>query len=285
MIGAQLDLFGDRHLCLEHARRALAEGRTADACGELDRLRRMYPEDPAIATELEATRSLTQRLEDVDMLPAGARPQALLELARDATAGLRARLLRRAADELQQTAGPCALLDGKPASALLVEAGDPHAAWAAAAAAVADSDRSRFIGYLADVEHQLGETSRARIRYRQALVDDPFDIDWDALADEDVKALPDIARGELELDDGIAWAAPVGVVLKVLPIGELSSSAAVHDAVPGSRQHAREQAREFLHALVCATHDRSNVIAARRRMKALAPQLLAKYLGRDQAGL
>lgn len=37
-------------------------------------------------------------------------------------------------------------------------------------------------------------------------------------ADDEVASLPEIARTELELDDGIAWSAPVGVVLGVLPL-------------------------------------------------------------------
>jgi uncharacterized membrane-anchored protein len=93
----------------------------------------------------------------------------------------------------------------------LVEAGDAHAAWAAADAAVRHSPRARFLSYLADVEHQLDHQGRARERYRQALALDPHDVDWDELADEDVSALPDIARTELQLADGVAWAAPVGV--------------------------------------------------------------------------
>jgi tetratricopeptide (TPR) repeat protein len=277
VLGPQLDLFGDRHLRLEHARRALAEGRLADACSELLRLRRCYPEDPTIATEVEAAHTLMQRLEDIDAAPAGERSHALLDLARGAAAGLRAWLLRRAAFELQQTAGPTALVDGKPASALFLEAGDPHTAWSAAAEAVGDSSRTRFAGYLADVEHHLGQHSRARARYREALADDPFDIDWDALADDDVKALPDIARTELELDDGVAWAAPVGVVLKVLPVGGPPAARPLA-AVAGQRHVAVEQAREFLRALLRASHDRGAAIDARRQMKRLAPQLLAAHL-------
>jgi hypothetical protein len=283
MIGAQLDLFGDRHLRLQRAQHALTEGRTLDACSELVWLRRCYPDDPTIVSELETARMLTQRLDEIDRLPAGERPRSLRDLARHAGPGLGKRLLCRAADELLHAGGACALLDGQPASALLVESGDLDRAWQVAAAAVGESGRSRFVGHLADIEHRLGQSNRARSRYRQALVDDPFDVDWDALADDNVKELPDIARSELELHDGVAWAAAVGVVLKILPLGERPALAAsAPEGVSQDRQRALQNARAFLDALVCAAHDRANTLAARRRMKALAPQLLAMYLeGRE----
>ena len=280
MHGAQLDLFGDRHLLLEDARRALAEGRTQDACRELFRLRDCYPEDPGIAAELDVARTLMLRLGKIEAMAPDERPRRLVELARATPAGLRAPLLRRAAVALRQASGPTALLDGKAASALLLEAGDAHTAWATAAEAARDSPRARFLAYLADVEYRLDHKNRARARYREALALDPYDVDWDELADDDVKALPDIARTELELEDGRAWAAPVGVVLKVLPVGDPPPSPTPHGGVP-DRGHPRalEHARGFLRALVRVTQDRGvNAIDARRQMRTLAPQLLAAYL-------
>lgn len=278
MLGAQLDLFGDRHLRLENARRALAGGRLEDAWRELVRLRSCYPDDAAIAAELDANQRLMARLGEIDARVPGERARLLLQLTRTAHPSLRGWLLRRAATELHRASGPTALLDGRSASVLLLEAREVHTAWAIAAEAVRESPRARFLAYLADVEHRLEHRSRARARYREALALDPHDIDWDEVADDDVKTLPDIAQGELELEDGVAWAAPVGVVMKVLPVGDPPPTPADGDlhAPPGS---ALEQAREFLRALIRATHERgTHAIDARRQMRALAPQLLAAYL-------
>jgi hypothetical protein len=209
----------------------------------------------------------------------GERPRWLVELARGAVTGVRASLLRRAAIDLREASGPTAMVDGKPASVLLLEAGDAHTAWTVAAEAVRDSPRARFLSYLADVEHRLDHRSRSRARYREALALDPYDVDWEAVADDDVKALPEIAETELELEDGVAWAAPVGVVMRVLPTGDPPPSSAPADDVADRPPPALGHAREFLRALVRATQDRgANAIGARRQMRALAPQLLAAYL-------
>lgn len=293
MLGAQLDLFGDRHLRLEHARRALAEGRADDALCELVRLRGCYPDDPAIAVELDLARMLIARLDDIEAGAPADRAPGLLELARmpGIAESLQAVLLHRAATALWDAAGPCALVDGKAASVLLRRAGDLQTAWAFAAGAVRESPRARFLAYLADVEHQLGQRTLVRARYREALALDPYDVDWSELADDDVKALPELAESELELDDGIAWAAPVGVVLRVLPVGDPpaplepaelrhEAQARVHDA-PSKGQDALRRAHEFLAALIDASQAQgAAMIDARRRMRALAPQLLAAYLER-----
>lgn len=275
MVGAQLDLFADRHVRLEGARRALAHGRPEDACGELVQLRRRYPDDAAIALELETVRALVARLEQIDGMPAGERARAIVEVTRRAGESARPWLLRRAAMALREASGSTGLIEGKAASVLLLAAGDPHTAWSAAADAVGDSPRARFLAYLADVEHRLGQKSRTRARYREALAMDPFDVDWDEVADEEVKALPEVAEDEMELEDGIAWSAPVGVVLKVLPAGEAPPSCAPHD--PRNRS-ALVPPCAFLHALLRARLDPGTAIEARRQMRALAPRLLAAYL-------
>jgi hypothetical protein len=324
VLGAQLDLFGDRHLRLESARRALAEGRADDAVCELVRLRGCYPDDPAIAVELDLARKLIARLDEIDASAPVDRPRELMALARmpGLTESLRARLLHRAASELWQAAGPCALINGKAASVLLRKAGDLHAAWALAAEAARQSPRARFLAYLADVEHQLGQKTLVRARYREALALDPYDVDWSEIADDDVKVLPELAESELELDDGIAWAAPVGVVLRVLPIGDppaplepaarLSETPGrvhaelselpqdgrgrvdagpselvreardrVHDELAELRHDELRRPHEFLRALIDASQAQgAAVIDARRRMRTLAPQLLATYLER-----
>src|SRR6266852_559358 len=109
MVGMQLDLFGDRHLQLEQARRKLADGRAGDARRELDRLRSDYPGDPGIAAELDLARTLEQRLDEIAAVFPGERPRLLLAAARAAPDAVRASLLRRAAEELCQAAGPAAL--------------------------------------------------------------------------------------------------------------------------------------------------------------------------------
>jgi hypothetical protein len=280
VLAAQLDLFADRHVRTENARRALAQGRAEDACRELDQLRRNYPDDAAIAAELAHVSTLLARVGEIEAAPADDRPAALLELARIAAVPARPWLLRRAATALCDAWGPAGLVDDKPASVLLLEAGDLHTAWSVAAQAVAGSPRARFLAYLADVEHRLDQRSRSRARYREALAVDPFDVDWDEIAAEEVKALPEVAVTELELDDGVAWAAPVGVVMKVLPLGDPPPPCMPDEAIADAgRRAALQRSRDFLRALVQASQARdASAIDARRQMRALAPQLLAAYL-------
>jgi len=278
VVEIQLDLFGDRHLQLEGARRALIEGRAEEASRELAHLRIHYPGDPGIAAELDVARTLEQQLTEIDAAPPARRPALLVAAARGTTAGVRTLLLRRAAAALMRDA-PTALVDGRPASALLLEAGDLHAARQAAEAAAAHSPRARFLACLADVELRLDARAGAREHYREALALDPHDVDWDQLADEEVRSLPDIARTELELDHGVAWAAPVGVVLGVLPPGEPPPLPC--DAPDPPPASAIAQARRFLAALIKSMHEPgARAIDARREMRALAPQLLAAYLER-----
>jgi tetratricopeptide (TPR) repeat protein len=281
----QLDLFGDRHVQLESARRALIDGRAAAARRELLRLRRTYPADAVIAAELAQVRSFERRLAEIETAFPGERARLLVALGRVSPPGLRASLLRRAAVALA-AGDPSALVDGKSASCLLLQAGDLEAAWHAADAAARHCRSARLVAYLGDVEHALDRPARARERYREALALDPHDVDWDELADEEVRSLPDIARTELELADGAAWAAPVGAVLGVLPIGDPPPP-----LPPGAGRQAGAAAlgpaRRFLAALTRAAHAHgADRIAARREMRALAPQLLAAYLQRlDHAEL
>jgi hypothetical protein len=108
------------------------------------------------------------------------------------------------------------------------------------------------------------------VRYLHALLFDPHDVLWDDLRDDEVRALPDRARYEFELDDDpVAWSAPVGVVCGILPAasrtGPLEPPAAA----------AVGRARAFVEAAA-----RSDHIDRRREMRRLAPTLLAEYLER-----
>ncbi|HET7502034.1 MAG TPA: hypothetical protein VFK02_13550 [Kofleriaceae bacterium] len=274
--GPQLELFADRHLRLERARRALSEARASDAVHELRDLLHRYPGDQVIGAELELARDVERRINGIEAAPPGERPCLLVALARSVTADLQAALLRRAAAELCRS-DPAALLDGKSASVLLLQAGDREGARIAAEAAASASGRSRFLAYLADVEVQCNLRDRARERYREALALDPHDVDWEEIRDDDVRSLPDIARTEFELEEAVAWSAAVGVVLGVLPPGRAPSISDAGAAAPLDRM------RRFLSALA---RDRSQagrpvggaVLDARREMRALAPQLLAAYL-------
>ena len=190
----QLDLFGDRHLQLEHARRALTEGRAEDACRALGRLRAFYPDDAGISTELDLARTLQLRLAEIEAALPDDRPRLLAALARAAVRSVRAGLLRRAATELQRS-GPTALLDGKPASVLLLEAGDAHTAWIAADRALRHAPGARFVSYFADVEHRLDRASRARQYYRRALALDPYAVDWS----EDIQEVSTSSRRPLPM--------------------------------------------------------------------------------------
>jgi hypothetical protein len=280
--GPQLDLFADRHVRLERARRLLIDARARDAVRELRDLRHRYPDDPVIGAELELARDVERRLDAVDAAAPGERPQLLAALARTAPAEHWPALLRRTAAALRQL-GPAALLDGRAASVLLLEAGDLDSAQAAAEAAVAASRRARFIAYLADVEIRRDLCGLARERYRAALAQDPDDIDWDAIADADVRSLPEIARSEFELEDGVAWSAPVGVILDVLPLGQTPAISSSVAAAPQSGTTPLDRAQRFLSALVRDRHEPGRSVSrarleARREMRALAPQLMAAYL-------
>src|SRR5262249_13907987 len=147
------------------------------------------------------------------------------------------------------------------------------------------SCRARFLAYLGDAEHQRDLRRRARDRYREALALDPQDVDWEEIRDDEVRALPDIARTEFELEDGVAWSAPVGIILGVLPRGHapvaLPSDGA--EAGPQNGSGSMDPAQRFLAALVQDRREPGQplggaVIDARRTMRTLAPQLLAAYL-------
>lgn len=278
--GPQLDLFAERHLRLERARRTLSEGCAGEAVRELRDLLHRYPGDLAILAALELAQDVERRLRRIDGAAVGERPGQLLALARSVPVDLQAAVLRRAAEALRHS-DPAALFDSKAASVLLLHAGDLDAAQAAAEAAANASDRARFLAYLADVEHQRGRRDRTRERYRAALALDPHDVDWDEIRDDEVRSLPGVARLEFELEDGVAWSAPVGVVLGILPLGRAPVITADADVHGGGSSVARAQ--RFLAALI---RDRGGiggtaggvVIDARRQMRALAPQLLAAYL-------
>ena len=180
--------------------------------------------------------------------------------------------------------------EGTLAGRLFMEAGDSDRA-RNALLAVPDLPRAAVALFaLGDLESRLGSRSVARRYYRDALVLDPFDRALDDVLDEEVRALPDIAEFEVEIDgDALPWCAPVGIVAGILPrprdpVRGLPMPA----SCPAEAAAALARAREFIDALVRAgsfdvQRDRDTLIDTRRQMKHSSPALFAWYLAR-QAG-
>jgi len=142
----------------------------------------------------------------------------------------------------------------------------------------------------ADLHVLRGEHGAARVLYRSALLMNPYHPYFERIRDQDVRALPEVARYELEIEgDPRAWSAAAVMVTGVLPIqtGTRGMRARLDPGVPAS--DALVRARAFAAVLVeaftaRASGDQHAVIAARRAMRQLAPTLFAAYLERQERG-
>lgn len=295
---AQLDLFSQRILQLGLTSEAIAAGRLDEAGRRLAALQARWPADPDLRGRAAQVAALERRLRGAQTLPDAARAPALLAVVRDLPPAdgpwdaLRAVLLRRVAEALGASEGEDAALEGQPPGYYLLEAGAVAEARTSLAAAVAVRRRPRALYLLADATALLGEPGAARHLYLEALLRDPFDPALAAARDDAVRALPDVARDELDIEDEpTAWSAPVGIVTGVLPRpaapGACSPAEAAPPCAPRSplQQQALDRARRFVEALTAASahaqrRDGEGVIEARRTMKRLAPTLFAEYLRR-----
>jgi hypothetical protein len=300
ILPGQLHLFSDRAVRLGRARIALAEARLDDARVELAELKRRFPDDPFLTREAARAAKLSRRLTAALVSPPGERPAALLAFARSIDAAptrgepwpsLRRALLRRVAGELEGR-GDEALLEGEPPGFYLLEAGAFKDAREQLARAVVVRPAAHTLFLLGDAAHLAGAPLEARRAYYAALLVDPFDRALGAVCDDHVRALPDVARDEIGIEDApAAWSAPVGVVTGVLPWPSGLSRELLEAAPTAARtapeQRAMEQARAFVEALVESASPRGRgpgAIEVRRTMKRTSPELFAAYMERVVRG-
>ncbi len=291
VLPGQVGLFEPRSLLLGRARAAVARGQLDEACGALDALLVRCPADAAIAREALETRTLHERLVRIEGPRVKQRARALLELANELErapeprASLRLRLLARIGAEIQARHGDGGELDGRLAGEYLLDGGDLASAQASFAAAFAAEQKARALFLLADATRLLGDVAAARRLYLHALLLDPFNPALRMVRDDDVRALPDVVRFEVEIEEEPeAWAAPAGVLQGVLPRPvpeELPALPPPAAALSPARRDTLTRARGFVEALAAAGGARGEaVIELRRTMKRLSPALFAVYMDR-----
>jgi hypothetical protein len=295
---AQLSLFDRRAIQLVSVGEALAAGEIDEAERRILASQASHPDDlplRSLALDIAAHRAGLQRAES---LAPPARASALLALAQSLVARsgawtfLRARLLRRVAQETHALLGDEGELEGQPAGYYLIEAGAFAEAKASLAAAVRVRRAARPLFLLADAATSLGEPS-ARRTYLEALLVNPFDAAFASVRDPEVRALPDVARYEFEIEEvPEAWSAPVGILTDVLPSPAVLDasvySAREEDRAGGElclkRREALACARRFVEAFAVALGvsraTEGSVLEARRAMKQLCPTLFTAYLRR-----
>ncbi len=295
VLPGQVGLFDFRSLALGRARAAVAQGLLDEAWRELDALAARLPDDADVLREGVEVRALMERIASITSARREGRARALLALAeelRDAPeprASLRRRLLIRAAEELVREQGDAGTLEGCLAGELLLDAGALAEAEGAFVAALAVRREARALYRLADAIVLRGDTATARQHYREALLVDPFDAALLDVRDAEVRALPDVVRLELEIDDEPeAWAAPAGIITGVLPwpTGDARvAPGAGEDATPPERREALGRARGFVVALAAMGTARGDaVITARREMKRLSAAMFEVYMNRVVRG-
>ena len=275
----QLDLFGDRTVLLEAARRAADEGKSDEVRTRGAELIARYPDDPAVRRDVSALEDAVSPFERAAGLPASERAEALLAALRSAppSGAVRAALLRAVANAVRAARGDAGLVDGLPGGHFLLLAGDLDRAETSLRNAVAEQPTARLTAFLADVLSARADHAAAHPLFLRALLDDPHDVRFDALLDAEIARLPTVAELEIEIEeDPTAWAAPVALVTGVLPIQE-----ALFEATTVSRSNDRLSApRAFVEAMKRAHSPDDDGIAARRAMKRLCPPLFAAYLER-----
>lgn len=308
--GAQLDLFEDRTLLLSRAREALIHLEATGARKALREAFARYPDDVRLADEVSRLENLAWRVEEALRTPEEARPEAFLAIAqmiapspsgalrRDVEpSSLVGRLwvatVRRAATEAIARAGDATMVRGVPPGELLLLAGDFDGARASLERALRVSPRARLLMCLGECARQTDDVLTARQLYLSALRANPYDIELAATGDEDVRALPGLARHRFEIErEPVAWTAAVGVVTGVLQLPALlvtDSEAhwqAAREGLSPPRREALESANAFLEALrlsrTRASARNVKITEVRRTMKRLCPTLFDVVMGRAQ---
>jgi hypothetical protein len=293
----QVELFHDRYLHLQGARRLVAGGHVDLACSAYARLVRVYPGDAVIADEAQGIDTLRTMFADALAMPDDGRWARLssiaeqLDPASDMLSALRRLVLRYVAMEARQTRGESVEVAGHPLAYLLVEAGLLDEAERLLAERRQHTPCVHNLFLHADLHMLRGEHGAARVLYRSALLMNPYHPYFERIRDQEVRALPEVARYELEMeDDPRAWSAAAGMVTGILPIHPGAHEVCASKPDPGvPASDALARARAFAAALgeaftARASGDQHAVIAARRAMRQLAPTLFAAYLERQERG-
>jgi hypothetical protein len=302
----QLGLFDRRAIQLKRIGDAIADAKLDEAHRWAIELQTSAPGDADIRRLAAAVDTHRTKLVNTERLDPPARATELLALARTldgqsgAWSSLRLLLLRRVAQEIHQSLGDAGEIEGQPAGYYLLEAGDFAAAKASLTAAAAVHRRAHTLFLLADAAFALGDPSAGRL-YLEALLVDPFDPALALVKNPAVRALPDAARDEFEIEEAPeAWSAPVGVLTGVLPpptvlgpdVYSESGADEEHPSSIGEREGAEDfsnweavrRARQFIRALVAASSAAKPhgdaILDARRAMKRLCPTLFAAYMRR-----
>lgn len=289
---SQLELFNQRALGLGQTDEFLRCGDLKSAHTCLDVLRGKLPRDPVIAEQARLVANLHHRHDALLLLSPKDRAAAMLKLAREflpATGSIHefSRLLvSRAAREWCDVHGDDKRLDGRLPGEWFFSVG-------ALDDAVHSFERAAQRGYDAclafrwgDALTELGKTNQARYRYRDALLLDPFHEALQTVGDHLVRSLPDIARYEMGIEEEPrAWAAPVGIVIGVLPRPTEWQIEFGHAELPHTttQREAVQRARNFTDLLMkIAQPDlRKNadmLIEIRRAMKKTCPELFEVVL-------
>ncbi len=301
VLPGQLHLFSDRAVRFGRARAAITEARLDDARRELAELVERFPDDPFLVRESGRVAKLAKKLAAVLRSPPSGRAAALLAFARSSPASPEGRagdavepwtsfhraLLRRVAAELA-VRGDGALLEGEPPGFYLLAAGDLEGARASLSRAAVTAPSAHTLFLLGDASFLSGARAEAGRAYLGALLADPFDRALEAVRDDDVRALPDVAEDEIGIEEApAAWSAPVGVVTGVLPWPSGLPRELLEAAGIGGRTAAEQEAlgaaRAFVEALATAASPAGRgegAIEVRRRMKRLSPALFAAYMER-----
>jgi hypothetical protein len=275
----QLGLFDDGTLRLQRSRRVLLESLDLESAREelttlLSRAANVEAERLA-ATVAEIEWELdAQTRRDGDLVA------ALLRLEPHIPDWLRPGWHRRLTLEAEQRDGIGCRIGVETAGWHLLRAGDLREAERSLRATVErEPTDARSRARLADVFHLRGESAAARVEYLRALADAPQAVDWEAIADPEVAALPSIATNEHQVAGAPAgWAAAVGTIEGILPwpppvlpgFEELPRFPAAHPGLLFYRLLCQERKASLL-------AERAGV---RRQMKALSPSLLESYLER-----
>lgn len=290
-------------------RRGLDSLRSLDFAGstrEFADLAARDPDDPFLAWARDLAQRLSAAGSDLDALVRSfedarreLRPP-IVEVEEESAARsdlpdrLRSVLARTLAERAEEKRGTAGRAGGIPVARLWIEAGDATRARACAEAILAaEGESAELIACLADAYFVSGDTAmraEARDLYRRALVLDPHGLDLSAIVDPEVRDLLPLAEMEYEVPgDPVEWLAIVGFLERVLPIAHFGEADWARAGERGLLEPpvVEEDPRSFYHYLRVSESwqvfgDRGEAlrVEARKRLKAVAPEVYARYLQR-----
>jgi tetratricopeptide (TPR) repeat protein len=292
----QIALFGDRWVRLSSARRAISEARFDDARRVLAETKKRFPTDAFVVRGAQRAGRCAKQLAQALAASPNERAARILSVANaiDTTEeepwqAARRALLRLVARELCAAEGDGGRLEGQRPGWYFIAAGAvDEAVRSLRAIPNVDLDADDLF-LLGDALTQRGEREAARRQYLMALVWDPFDGALATARDAEIRALPAVARWEIELEDEpTAWSAPVGIVTGVLPAPLGLSVGMPRDTArltcTPAQADALARARAFVKALAelaSLTQDNTSaVVELRRAMKQLSPIMFGAYMDR-----